>query len=525
MIPSNLCYNTRRGVRVNKTFLRQPAQVLSFFLLLSSPSFAQRAGESVTGFNLETYRPGLDSNGILSVDLPKGSNQGTWYFTLQNSYSKGQLSVTDENGDLHHVFENLITTQILSTLAFTDTISLSIGTMLSPYQSGSEILIADPTLTTNQFDFVDRSGQHMGDTFIATKWQLYQHESLFIPDLGLILKMTLPTGSENHFLGEQNSTHSATILFGKSTEQWRWGLNVGYELLDANNTLLQEIDDRLTYGFGLAIKGPEYKHYTLELESDIAGRLMAKDPQKDKSPLETRVGVSAIMTSGLRANVAIGTSLYGATGNPDYRVIGGLSYVIPAHKKQTKVVKTNSSAMLNKKDLQLEESAPLPIQPVAPSFAEIVKEPKAESQPVSALTNLEKQACTPATVPCSYPLDSMHDQSSRHKSITPPADKDPLNNQNVQTLTQSYTVIDKDPKTVAQNFIKSNTNLKPKTLSFAFSQTGFDTKLIKKTLVFIEAIEAELKQFFNLTENSEIIMEGPFNTQTDPQPQITITAQ
>jgi outer membrane protein OmpA-like peptidoglycan-associated protein len=202
-------------------------------LLLATPAFAQDAKGDT--FNLQLFRPAVDSKGYITVNASQILGHldfsiglvGTWAHNVLNLYNNGNSFEVNE----------LITPQVQAALGLFKWIevgvSLPVGIMYG--DRGPDYKSPSSNNLNNDLSF---SGQFVGDVGIHLKGR-FLNTSKYPVGLGLLTSIYTPSGDSKKFLGEGQVSIRPEVIVDREwgfSRRIKTALNVGALIRPHANT-------------------------------------------------------------------------------------------------------------------------------------------------------------------------------------------------------------------------------------------------------------------------------------------------
>jgi outer membrane protein OmpA-like peptidoglycan-associated protein len=290
-------------------------------LLLESVAHAQVAPGDT--FNLQLFRPAMDSKGYFTVDASQPLGHLDWSIGLTGTYAHDELEL---HSDTHNFrVSDQITSQLQGALGLF---------------GRAEVGVSLPVhILFGNRDDQTFGAQMVGDLGVHAKVRLLDGGRR---PLGLALStaLYLPTGPSHDLLGEGNvSLRPQLILdgeFGKS-RRFRAGLNAGALVRFARNGFTdpgtgktRALGTQLTYGLGISGAVVPQR---FELLAELYGYadLTGHDPDGNHAvPLEWLAGGKVYLASKSYFQFGAGTGIIpDQTGSPEVRAFIGFIYEPP----------------------------------------------------------------------------------------------------------------------------------------------------------------------------------------------------
>ena len=234
---------------------------------------------SGAGFNFSSFHPATDSLSYLGVWSPKTLSSWEWETGTFFQFQYRPFQLYQNGARVRSVVDNLWMQHITGAVGIVDR-WVEIGADLPVAWRYS---FTDPNvLVANDTHHTD-----LGDLRLHLKTNLLNVSNLF--RMGLLSTVSVPTGSENHFLGDDKPAFTESILLETSpSPQFSLALNVGFEtrpdfvFRDINKT------EQLKVGLGAQYNLSPQLQLLAEVESQT--RLVSPYANKVNAPTEVLAG-------------------------------------------------------------------------------------------------------------------------------------------------------------------------------------------------------------------------------------------
>jgi OmpA-OmpF porin, OOP family len=348
--------------------LLAPALILATLLALPSRARAQDA--QGPAFNLQLFRPALDSKGYITVNASQILGHLDFSLALIGSLAHNVLNLRRDGSSNRFDVEELLTPQLQAALGLFKWaevgVSLPVHIMFGSRAPGFHDPGGDPNLN-NDLHF---SGQSVGDIGIHAKAR-FLHASKHPVGLGLSFSLYAPSGDANKFLGEGQVSVRPEIIVDKEfgfAGRFRIALNFGalvrpakHSFTDAGTTLAmipdvngggpfcqpaatgtfpppgdsscgtqqtRALGSQLTYGLGAS-------YAIVPQKFDLLGELYGYADVTGEAtghPLEGLLAAKVYLASKSYFEIGGGAGLLprsvagGMTGSPEFRVFVGFTF-------------------------------------------------------------------------------------------------------------------------------------------------------------------------------------------------------
>lgn len=294
--------------------------LISLLLLLFYARLVLADDTALNGFNALSLRP-VTGDGLYGVAASATIPPRTYTFGLMWNFARHITNVvmparaatvdlvgTNLTGDLH------------ASLGLFRWMDIGCDIPLVFYQSGTNFTSLQPYQTAA-----------VGDIRFDTKVRLLKDQPKSI-GVAFLSSATFPTGSRQKFTGDDGLTWEGRLLLEKSFRPFSLYANIGYRFAKAVIVLSTTRDDRITFGGGIRV--PMVRSGDLALLGEVVSETGVADHSRVATPIEVRAGLRKVFASGLVIDLGGGAGLTRAYGNPDYRVMAGLSFNL-AKRRET----------------------------------------------------------------------------------------------------------------------------------------------------------------------------------------------
>ena len=175
----------------------------------------------------------------------------------------------------------------------------------------------------------DGLGEIGSDAFAATTVgdiRLIPKISFLDPDevglgLGVVLPLTLPSGSEGNFTGRSTVAFQPAFAVTGLVGPVRLGANVGARVTRSETVQDLSLGNAFMYAAGVGFQ----VHPVLVLQGEVFGEVHSQDRN---NPVEWLAGAAFEPVPGLGIHIGAGTSLGHGVGAPEGRLVFGLGYTV-----------------------------------------------------------------------------------------------------------------------------------------------------------------------------------------------------
>ena len=291
--------------------------VFSFLLFNTSRAETNR-------FSIIHTRPLIGANDSIVVYGSDTFEQNDFAAGVHFEYGHRDLEVTDNGDRVQGVVDNIVVQHWAFTYALFNRVQVGIDLPLVLF---SEFTSPDalPGVVTDEAEHVG----DLGDLQINLRFKILDTAGW---GLTVIPFMTLPTGDEDHYVGDNSVTGGAMLAFDKKIgEKWWVGLNAGFDGREEVNLFDLNTGFRFLSGFGIQFFPNEYWKLKADLSSFTPFEHFFEN--EVSTGLEAHGGVSyAIGNSGVSLDAAASFGILRAAGTPIYSLHYGVTYT---HQKNS----------------------------------------------------------------------------------------------------------------------------------------------------------------------------------------------
>lgn len=296
--------------------------LMCVFLTLGWVTTARAQDTGLSGLNVELYQPRMDASGYFGVNGPEMQQPGEFYFNFTLGYAHNHIfEVAIDQNSLRSV-EDFVYVDLVDNML---TLFLNGSVGINPIMSVGLSVPYHPYLKESDFDTLQSfTSRAMGDLDLLVKLRLLT-ESENRPALAFLLQASFPTGSEALFTGTNGLVPTAEFLVGKHFKYANLAANVGYSLIEEQEILGVNFNDRFVYGLGLEVPF-NFWDQTLSFKGEMRGSFVVTGIHKNTAPIEFTAGFEKDFKNGIYVAAAGGGALTDAIGNPRMRLLLSLGY-------------------------------------------------------------------------------------------------------------------------------------------------------------------------------------------------------
>ncbi|MBL4637608.1 MAG: OmpA family protein, partial [Kofleriaceae bacterium] len=293
-----------------------PIAVVAALTLGSSQNASAQEISGDTNYSVERFQLSSDRLGILDVESAAVPKHMTLDLGLWAGYANDPLVVFQkQNGERTRVaslVHNRLGGALLATLGLWDDAAIGVNLPLVLYQNDD---ISGGVMTTSSL-----SAASIGDLALIPRYQFLRDGKHGI-DLGLRVSLSLPTASDDTYVGNDGVVVEPALLLGKRFGKLRTLANVGYQARKGLESIGLKIDDEFFVKLAAAHPlGPvdiEFSYRTSTAANDFLGDF-------SRNHNEILGGVSMPFGTEMVGFAAVGLGLSEAFGTPDWRSLVGI---------------------------------------------------------------------------------------------------------------------------------------------------------------------------------------------------------
>jgi OmpA-OmpF porin, OOP family len=203
-------------------------------LLVAPPAHAQDAQGNA--FNIQLFRPAVDSKGYFSVNASQILGHLDFSVGLVATYSRYPLNVGPEGGSHFHVTD-LVTPQVQAALGLFKWVELGFSLPVQILAGERTPHFKSPDMNPNRNSDLTFGAQFIGDVGLHIKGR-FLNTSKHPVGLALLTSVYFPSGKGNQFLGEGQFTIRPEIILDKEfgfARRFRMALNLGALIRPSKN--------------------------------------------------------------------------------------------------------------------------------------------------------------------------------------------------------------------------------------------------------------------------------------------------
>lgn len=287
-------------------------------------------GFAAHALNVQTLRPktGYTSGFSLWTSEAQPKKSLTLGFGIDYTRNPLERGTPGDNPRLTGVVDQFFTVDLGISVGLTNRLSVHANVPMNAYHD-----FADSTVTDSDLSIFD-----MGDLGFTLHYALFdatKTESGF--GLALVPFMTVPTGDEDIFFGDNTVTGGAKLVLDKMLGKNHFYLNVGVNFRGLETLGNLSVNDEFLYGLGFQRPLSSKHSWHVILEGEGTTQLDNFFKEEVHNPLEGHLVIQKKwLDDKLVAFTGGSMGFTAGYGTPDYRIHGGLSYTIIAKKPEPK---------------------------------------------------------------------------------------------------------------------------------------------------------------------------------------------
>ena len=325
---AGLLWIRQRGWLQRPGAARVGTLALGALLLASAPA---RAADPVT-LPVLNFQPAASTINYFQTEgglvLPHLSP--SVHLLMNYAHRPLEMRNTDSDSVLSEVVRYQVNADLCIAMGFFDRLELGIALPVTLVQESGDLGRLDR-------DAGSAIIGGLGDIRIVPKLRIHTKGSA---TLGLSLPLSVPSGSQENFLGNDNVTFAPRFIFAIDTEYFSLALNAGYRLrfdqsVNFSATQTLTVDDEVIGSLGMKVavwKG------RVDLIADSFVSMSIWEQDEEEIPVEVLGGVRVTFPYGIIANVGGGAGVTRGYGAPRFRVFWGVGYQYVKEKEVPKPV-------------------------------------------------------------------------------------------------------------------------------------------------------------------------------------------
>jgi outer membrane protein OmpA-like peptidoglycan-associated protein len=329
---------------------------LSLVVLAAAFALAPSAARAATGFDSISFKPATDSGFYLTTQQSQTLGQWGYALGLLGEFNNDSvIAATATGAKINGVVNEQVVLHGTAALGLFNWLNAGVLVEGTPMQRFNAPV-------TN----VEDNGARMGDVRVDLKARLLNNEKHAI-GIALVPFVTLPTGNEQHFVGNGKVTGGGLLVLDtkRFADKFSIALNAGGQIrsglaLASGNG----VDDQFLMGLGANYAVTP----KVQLIADVNGWTPFNNFMKNNfRNLEGNGAVRILPTKHLAVTVGGGTGILDAIGAPDFRVFAGLAYRHPKEEEapapppplKEEVIRTNKIHFAFNKAVIIPSSYPI----------------------------------------------------------------------------------------------------------------------------------------------------------------------
>jgi len=281
-------------------------------IAIALPVVADDTG--ISGFNGLFFRPNVDGQGILNVDTANVLFPGAMHAGSYFQYARRTISFSDPalGGLVTDLAENQVLMNVTMGVGLFKFLDVGIDVPIALMQNGTKCLNATCTTLSNY------TGFGLGDIRFVLKLRILEDKERSV-GLALASDVGIPTGRRRLFTGGKGPSYEQRLIISKTFSHVEIAANIGYRVVERDETLGIIFDDSLTFGAG--IRG--FLPHNFFAFGTVTGNALLSDASKASTPVEFMGGVGHRWKRyNIACQVGGGTRLVDGVTAADYRAMG-----------------------------------------------------------------------------------------------------------------------------------------------------------------------------------------------------------
>lgn len=271
--------------------------------LVASPLFAQE-------YNAQTFTPAAGPHAAYSVEYGRTLPHLELTGGVLLNYASRTVVETFADGSSEPVVDQQLAAHLVAAIGLTQWAEFGVVAPL--------YLVNDVT-----WDGEARNGVGMGDVSLRPKFSFLNSDDAVV-GVGLLVDVTLPTGSADRFVGAGSVTASPRLMVDAKLANWQVAANVGATLQETRTIRNLELGSQLLWG---ASAEYAFLEGSVLFGGELTGRTGLDDMFAEAvTPVEALMGAKIVTNPGVVITVAAGSGIAGGIGAPEFRALLGIAY-------------------------------------------------------------------------------------------------------------------------------------------------------------------------------------------------------
>lgn len=283
------------------------------------PAFAADTG--LRGFNIQHFHEPSDLSGIHTLYGTRTLGHLKPALRLAVNSAKGLARVRNDIGNDFNVVGTTIIGDVSAAIGLGRCVDVGVIAPLVLYEDELDV----NTLVRSR-------GGGVGDLLLDAKFRLMEDRQKRV-GLGLVSRMSLPTGDEQQFTGWGKPTGEFRLVLDKAIGPIYAVANAGLRIAPKINVVNASSgvpwnfteDDRLTFGAGLQYSLPLQRR-SWDIQASIYGENVLGHANELSTPLEMGSGIMKRFANGMAVGAGGGFGLTSALGSPSYRAFASVAF-------------------------------------------------------------------------------------------------------------------------------------------------------------------------------------------------------
>src|SRR5690554_4367297 len=292
-------------------------------------SAAAATAADAKGFAVQHFNPAPNQadNGFV-LQGAEVLQHTQFHVGVLGNYASNPLVLRNSSGDVvQSIISRQLVTDVHMAIGLFDRLEIAAALPVIWLQDGK-----NTPLLSNGFD---DAAIGVGDLRLMPKLTLFnkvREDSLRRVGMALLADFYIPIGDSEVYQGGEFRVEPKLALQASTKRGTRFLVNAGYLVRPKSEIANVEVNDAVSYGFGVDI--PVLKSSALHLLGEVYGQtsVLADDVTTSESPLEAIVGAKYFFDNGIGLSAGAGTGLVRGYGAPDWRVLAGIFFTTKAEK-------------------------------------------------------------------------------------------------------------------------------------------------------------------------------------------------
>lgn len=298
--------------------------IVLHFVFCSAIALAQTDPLAEKNFPAERFRPATGTNGIFDTEIGQTPEAWSWDVGLWLGYANDPLvlrrrlnGVVEERSLVAH----RLGANIVGSLSPARWIVIGLDVPVALYQTADKGVgvfasgVRSSKVTTAGF----------GNLRLVPKVSLLQEAEHFV-SVAFLASLSLPTKTSSAYFGDSGLGFTPEVAVSRKILDFTLAGNLSYLARKKKSAGNLTVDDELGFHLGLAYDMYPLLHKPMSIGATLNGAALASNlfGQRNESPLEALLGVSATPIAIVDVLAAFGFGLSRGYGTPDFRILAGV---------------------------------------------------------------------------------------------------------------------------------------------------------------------------------------------------------